>query len=60
MTLDQLRYLPSLALSYIKLISDLKPDAILHTNWHHALLLLPFLSRDKELYWAHELGPVLS
>src|SRR5262249_7304336 len=42
MTLDQARYWPALAYKYYRLIATRKPLAVLHTNWHHALILLPF------------------
>src|SRR5450755_3052266 len=43
MTLDQLRYWPSLAFGYVRAVKKCGPRAVIHTNWHHALLLLPFL-----------------
>ena len=54
-TLDQLRYWPSLAVGYLKAIRAEAPNAIVHTNWHHALLLLPFLDRRRDIYWSHEI-----
>ena len=55
-TLDQLRYWPSLMRNYVKLMRA-KPRAVIHTNWHHALLLAPFLDRHRDLYWSHEITP---
>jgi glycosyltransferase involved in cell wall biosynthesis len=58
MTLDQLRYWPQLASRYRKLIARTSPAVVLYTNWHHALLLLSFLRPERDVYWAHEYGPV--
>jgi glycosyltransferase involved in cell wall biosynthesis len=57
MTLDQMRYWPGLAYGYARLIAARKPRAIIHTNWHHALLLLPFLRPHRDIFWMHELVP---
>ena len=57
MTLDQIRYWPSLAYKYSRLVAATSPRAIIHTNWHHALLLLPFLSPHRDIFWVHELFP---
>lgn len=56
-TLDQLRYWPSLVVGYLKTVRAVNPDAVVHTNWHHALLLLPFLDRSRDVYWCHEIVP---
>ena len=56
-TLDQLRYWPSLALGYLKAIKAGAPKVVVHTNWHHALLLLPFINRQRDFYWSHEIVP---
>ena len=57
MTLDQIRYWPALAYRYARVIAARTPRAVIHTNWHHALLLLPFLEPRRDIYWAHELFP---
>jgi glycosyltransferase involved in cell wall biosynthesis len=57
MTLDQLRRWPALAIGYRRAIAATAPKAVIHTNWHHALLLLPFLDPRRDIYWAHELFP---
>lgn len=57
MTLDQLRYWPALVYGYLRIIARTAPRAVIHTNWHHALLLLPFLRPHRDIYWAHELFP---
>ena len=60
MTLDQMRYWPSLAYGYSRLVAATAPRAIIHTNWHHALLLLPFLSPHRDIFWIHECYPQTS
>jgi glycosyltransferase involved in cell wall biosynthesis len=57
MTLDQLRFWPALAYRYTRLIKATAPDAVIHTNWHHALLLAPFLKPHRDLFWVHECFP---
>jgi glycosyltransferase involved in cell wall biosynthesis len=54
MTLDQLRFWPALVYRYARLIKERAPRAVIHTNWHHALLLLPFLKPDRDIFWVHE------
>lgn len=56
-TLDQLRYWPSLVIGYLNAIRAAAPNAVVHTNWHHAMLLLPFLDRHRDIYWSHEIVP---
>jgi glycosyltransferase involved in cell wall biosynthesis len=60
MTLDQLRYWPALAYRYTHLIKANAPRAVIHTNWHHALLLLPFLKPQRDIFWVHECFPETS
>jgi glycosyltransferase involved in cell wall biosynthesis len=57
MTLDQLRFWPALACRYTRLIKATTPRAVVHTNWHHALLLLPFLKPHRDIFWVHECFP---
>ena len=57
MTLDQLRYWPALAYRYNRVIATTAPQAVIHTNWHHALLLLPFLDPSRDIFWVHDLLP---
>lgn len=54
MTLDQLQYLYSLLKGYRRLLRANKPDVVIHTNWHHALLLAPLLNKARDIYWSHE------
>ena len=60
MTLDQLRFWPALAYRYTRLIKATAPRAVIHTNWHHALLLLPFLKPHRDIFWLHECFPKTS
>ena len=57
MTIDQLRFWPSLAYQYNRLIESSVPRAVIHTNWQHALLLLPLLKTRRDIFWAQELFP---
>lgn len=54
-TAAQLAYWPALVLGYIDAIKKSAPDIVIHTNWHHALLLMPFLDCRRDLYWSHEI-----
>ena len=57
MTLDQMRYWPALACGYVSLVGAAAPRAVIHTNWHHALLLMPFLNSHRDIFWVHEIIP---
>lgn len=57
MTLDQMRRWPELVIAYLRFLRAFRPDKVIHTNWHHALLLLPFLKARRDIYWVHELMP---
>ena len=57
MTLDQMRYWPALACGYVCLVAAAAPRAVIHTNWHHALLLMPFLNSHRDIFWVHEIIP---
>jgi glycosyltransferase involved in cell wall biosynthesis len=59
MTAEQLWYLPALLWGYARVLRVLKPKKVVHTNWHHLLLLLPFLRPERDLYWLHEFVPDL-
>lgn len=54
-TAIQLAYWPSFVIGYLRAIKASAPIAVIHTNWHHALLLLPFLDRHRDFYWSHEI-----
>lgn len=54
MTMVQLFYMPALWIKYLIMLRRVKPDVIIHTNFHHVFLLLPFLGKHKSWYWSHE------
>ena len=57
MTAEQIWRWPELMWNYSRLLQTQKPARVIHTNWHHLLLLLPFVRPDRDLYWVHELMP---
>ena len=57
MTGEQIWHLPELYWRYEHLLRAVKPKRVIHTNWHHLLLLLPFLRSDRDIYWLHEFVP---
>ena len=54
MTMVQLFYLPALWIKYVILVQRVKPDVVIHTNFHHVFLLWPLLDKTKSWYWSHE------
>lgn len=55
MTLHQLLFLPKLWIKYNRFIKAFNPVGIVHTNLHHSILLLPFITlKRKNLYYLHE------
>jgi glycosyltransferase involved in cell wall biosynthesis len=54
MTTDQLLRLPGLWAAFRSFCHHWKPDAVLHTNWHHLLVLTPWLNRQRDFYWQHD------
>src|SRR5436305_4308644 len=57
MTAHQMLFWPSLSLTYKRFLNQVRPTKIVHTNWQHALLLSPFLNRERDIYWVHEVVP---
>lgn len=57
MTAEQIWRWPGLFWNYPRLLQTQQPARVIHTNWHHLLLLLPFIRPDRDLYWVHELIP---
>ena len=57
MTAGQLLRLPQLWLGYRRVTRQAAPERVLHTSWHHLLLLWPFLKPDRDWFWAHEVLP---
>ena len=54
MTVDQIRRWPALLMGYRRFLREVKPAKVIHTNWHHSILLWPFFRRDRDIYWTHE------
>jgi glycosyltransferase involved in cell wall biosynthesis len=54
MSLHQLIYVPSLWRDYRHLIRTFRPDAVVHTNFHHLFLLLPVLGATKQVFHVHD------
>lgn len=57
MTADQIIHLPSLYSAFRKFLREKAPTRIVHTNWQHVLLLLPFLQTGRDILWVHEVMP---
>jgi glycosyltransferase involved in cell wall biosynthesis len=57
MTAEQLWHWPGLLWNYHRTLALLRPFKVVHTNWHHLLLLLPFLRPERDLFWIHECMP---
>jgi len=57
MTGHQMIFWPGLLASYHRFLKSVRPTKIIHTNWQHALLLSPFLKRERDIYWVHEVVP---
>ena len=56
-TYGQLERWPDLLSGYMSLLQTFQPDRIIHTNWHHLLVLFPFLTPSRDLFWVHEVMP---
>lgn len=57
MTAAQMARWPELLFRYLAFLQVKQPTNVIHTNWHHLLLLLPFLRSDKDWFWVHEVVP---
>ncbi|CAN5373996.1 hypothetical protein BH09BAC3_BH09BAC3_13020 [soil metagenome] len=55
MTLIQGFYFPLLLYKYSRLKKKIKPDVVIHTNFHHAFLLNPVAVNERNIYWSHEI-----
>lgn len=55
MTLIQGFYLPGLLIRFMSIRQKLRPDLMIHTNFHHAFLLYPALPKRNNIYWSHEI-----
>jgi glycosyltransferase involved in cell wall biosynthesis len=58
-TIEQLLHLPSLWGHYRHLLREWNPSRLIHTSWHHLLVLWPYLSPTRDWYWVHEVLPDL-
>src|SRR5262249_1824942 len=56
-TYGQLVRWPELVYGFRKITNAIQPRAVIHTNWHHALLLLPVLDPRRDICWLHEILP---
>lgn len=57
MTADQMMRWPKLLYDYNQFLLRERPVYVIHTNWHHVLLLLPFLRQERDIFWLHEIVP---
>jgi glycosyltransferase involved in cell wall biosynthesis len=57
MTILQMLRLPRLWERYRRLLRADKPEHVIHTSWHHLLLLFPLLTPRRDWYWIHEVLP---
>ncbi len=57
MTLKQLTRLPVLWADYVHFLRKVNPDNVIHTSWHHLLVLSPLLRTRRDWYWIHEVLP---
>ncbi|HUR41134.1 MAG TPA: glycosyltransferase family 4 protein [Verrucomicrobiae bacterium] len=54
MTLHQMLLLPKLWTGYARLLADTRPDIVLHTTFHHVVLLSPFMRGGRDFFHVHE------
>lgn len=54
MTVEQIARWPMLLFGYSQLLEAHDPDRVVHTNWHHLVLLWPLLSPTRDVFWVHE------
>ncbi len=59
MTAEQVYRWPGLLWRYARLLKVQRPHRIVHTNWHHVLLLWPLLRDGRDVLWLHEAIPDL-
>lgn len=57
MTADQLCHWPKLVFDYHRFLRQETPALVIHTNWHHLLLLRAFLLPKRDVFWLHEVVP---
>lgn len=59
MTLEQAWRIPQLWSGYSRFLARFTPRLVVHSNWHHLLLLFPFLRPSRDVFWSHEIFPAL-
>jgi glycosyltransferase involved in cell wall biosynthesis len=57
MTTAQMLRLPRLWRNYRRFMRKNQPEHVIHTSWHHLLLLFPLLTSRRDWYWIHEILP---
>lgn len=57
MSLDQLARVPGLWRGYAAFLREDRPAQVIHTNWHHLMMLWPFLKPARDWFWLHEVVP---
>jgi glycosyltransferase involved in cell wall biosynthesis len=57
MTLDQMHKLPALWRGFRKLVKELRPDIIVHSNFHHIFVLWPLLRSQVNVFHVHDNFP---
>jgi glycosyltransferase involved in cell wall biosynthesis len=57
MTLHQMLFWPKLLMDYFRFLKNVRPCKVVHTNWHHVVVLWPFLRPGRDIYWSHEVIP---
>lgn len=57
MTADQMCRWPGLLWDYARFLREARPQRVVHTNWHHLLLLRMFLRPARDVFWLHEVIP---
>jgi glycosyltransferase involved in cell wall biosynthesis len=56
-TLHQAAFLPAAWMTYRRLVCRVRPDAIVHTNFHHLAVLWPVLDRRRVVFHVHNTFP---
>ncbi len=56
-TFRQLMHLPVLWADYLGLLRRTPSAQVIHTSWHHLLVLAPWLSPKRDWFWIHEVLP---
>src|SRR6266496_902522 len=54
MTLEQVKMLPQLWRAYRKFLKEFEPDIIVHSTFHHLVVLWPILSGCRNIFHVHD------